>query len=110
MSNIRLGLATAVILISAMAAGAAVGAGAAVVDQSGLQFNTASVSVKRGQSVTFRNSDRTVHNITVTGAGMNFNGGLQKPGDDVDVLFTKAGVFNVTCGIHPKMKMTVQAS
>lgn len=103
-------LIVAAVLAGSVAAGGAAGAASLMVDQAGLAFSTASLAVKRGQAVTFRNSDRTAHNITVSGAGMNFNGGLQKPGEAVDVLFTKAGAFTVTCGIHPKMTMTVQAS
>lgn len=77
------------------------------VDQKSLQFSVASMSVKRGETVAFLNSDRGSHNITVVGDGMNFNGGLQRPGDSVDVLFTRLGAFSVRCGIHPKMKMDV---
>jgi len=89
------------------AAGSVYAASKHTVDQKNLQFSVASISVKRGESVTFSNSDRGSHNITVVGDGMNFNGGLQRPGDTVDVLFTRLGTFNVRCGIHPKMKMDV---
>jgi len=40
---------------------------------------------------------------------MAFDGGLQRPGQDLDVLFAKAGDYSVTCGIHPKMQMRVHA-
>ncbi|HEY8615186.1 cupredoxin domain-containing protein [Phenylobacterium sp.] len=110
MTKTRTALAAAAIILPSILAGAAVGAASTTVDQAGLAFNMPALTVKRGQSVVFQNSDRTVHNITVSGPGMTFNGGLQKPGDKVSVLFTKAGAFNVSCGIHPKMKMTVTAS
>lgn len=107
-SKLRAGVAFGASIL-VVGAGSALAAAGVTVDQAGLQFSAASATVKRGQTVTFNNDDRTVHNITVSGPGMNFNGGLQKPGDKIDVLFTKTGSFQVTCGIHPKMKMTVQA-
>jgi plastocyanin len=78
------------------------------VDQSALQFSQQTVKLKRGETLMFSNSDRTSHNITVSGGSMNFDGGLQRPGQDLEVPFTAAGTFQVTCGIHPKMAMTVQ--
>jgi plastocyanin len=102
-------------LITAGAAFAAVGAvslawaaGQATVDQSKLQFSVIDLVVKKGSTVTFRNLDRTSHNIQVAG-GMSFDGGLQRPGQDLDVLFAKGGDYTVTCGIHPKMLMRVHA-
>ena len=77
------------------------------VTQKGLQFSVEELSLTKGQVVTFVNDDRTAHNITVTGEGVNLNGGLQQPGSDFKVPFTKPGTYQVSCGIHPKMKMTV---
>lgn len=77
------------------------------IDQAGLKFSEASVTLKKGETILFTNSDRTSHNITISGGAMNFNGGLQQPGQSVEVPFTAAGTFNVVCGIHPKMAMTV---
>jgi plastocyanin len=77
------------------------------VTQKGLQFSVAELSVDKGQVVAFVNDDRTAHNITVTGEGLNLNGGLQQPGADFKVPFAKPGTYQVSCGIHPKMKMTV---
>jgi plastocyanin len=77
------------------------------VTQKGLQFSVEELSVTKGQVVTFVNDDRTAHNITVSGEGMNLNGGLQQPGADFKVPFAKPGTYNVSCGIHPKMKMSI---
>ena len=77
------------------------------VTQKGLQFSIEELSVTKGQVVTFVNDDRTAHNITVSGEGMNLNGGLQQPGADFKVPFAKPGTYSVSCGIHPKMKMTI---
>ena len=94
---------TAVITLAAT-----VRAGAPVtVTQKGLQFSVEELSLEKGQIVTFVNDDRTAHNITVSGAGINLNGGLQQPGADFKVPFSKPGTYSVSCGIHPKMKMTI---
>jgi plastocyanin len=77
------------------------------VTQKGLQFSSADLSVDKGQVVVFQNDDRTAHNITITGEGVNLNGGLQPPGAEFRVPFAKAGTYAVSCGIHPKMKLTV---
>src|SRR6185437_7637308 len=76
------------------------------VTQKGLQFSVEDLSLTKGQIVSFVNDDRTAHNITVTGEGLNLNGGLQQPGADFKVPFAKPGTYQVSCGIHPKMKMT----
>jgi cytochrome c peroxidase len=77
------------------------------VTQKGLQFSSTELSVSKGQMVVFMNDDRTAHNITVKGDGMNLNGGLQQPGAEFRVPFAKPGVYEVSCGIHPKMKLEV---
>jgi plastocyanin len=77
------------------------------VGQQGLRFSAAELTVAKDQIVTFMNNDTTTHNITVVGEGLNINGGLQSPGAEFRVPFVKAGTYTVSCGIHPKMKMTV---
>ena len=95
-------LTAAVVLTAGVRAAAPV-----TVTQKGLQFSVEELSLSKGQIVTFVNDDRTAHNITVTGDGVNLNGGLQQPGADFKVPFTKPGTYQVSCGIHPKMKMTI---
>ena len=92
----------------AVALAATVRAAAPVtVSQSNLQFSVEELSVTKGQMVVFVNQDKTAHNITVTGEGLNLNGGLQQPGGEFRVPFAKPGTYQVSCGIHPKMKLSV---
>jgi plastocyanin len=77
------------------------------VTQKGLQFSSSELTVSKGQVVVFVNDDRTSHNITVKGDGVSLNGGLQQPGGQFSVPFTKSGTYEVSCGIHPKMKLEV---
>lgn len=93
---------TALLTMSAVRADAPL-----TVSQKGLQFSVETLSVKKGQVVVFVNDDRTAHNITVSGEGLNLNGGLQQPGAEFKVPFTKSGAYQVSCGIHPKMKLSI---
>src|SRR5262245_38138336 len=77
------------------------------VSQKGLQFSMTELAVAKGQVIVFQNDDRTAHNNTVNGDGVNLNSGLQQPGVEFKVPFTKPGVYQVSCGIHPKMKLSV---
>ena len=97
---------TAIVLM-ALATGSALAVVRHRVDQSGLRFSMAALRLQRGDSVVFTNSDRSAHNITVRGA-MTFNGGLQRPGQNLEVPFTAAGQYQVICGIHPRMRMDVE--
>jgi plastocyanin len=77
------------------------------VGQQGLRFSSAELTVTKGQVVIFMNNDTTSHNIMVVGEGLSINGGLQSPGTEFRVPFSKAGTYAVSCGIHPKMKLTI---
>ncbi|MFA5988773.1 MAG: plastocyanin/azurin family copper-binding protein [Sphingomonas sp.] len=87
--------------------GVAWAAGPVLISQKGLTFSQAAVTVPKGTIVTFQNDDTTSHNILVTGNGVNLNSGLQSPGVAFKAPFLKPGVYQVLCGIHPKMKMSV---
>jgi plastocyanin len=98
----------ATLSVAAIIAAVSVRAAAPItVTQHGLQFSSADLAVSKGQMVVFMNDDKTPHNITVNGDGVNLNSGLQPPGVEFKVPFGKPGTYTVSCGIHPKMKMTV---
>lgn len=102
----------ALLLLPALAAAAAsalAGTGATV-GQKDKQFSQESVTVKHGGAVRFVNDDAVTHNLSVRDpAGTNRPGVVQKPGDATEITFDASGRYAVTCLIHPKMKMTVQA-
>ena len=78
------------------------------IDQVGQKFSQSSLSLHLADHVTFLNQDDVQHNIKVIDAdGGEDDKGLQKPGESIDVGFTKSGHFMVRCAIHPKMKMQV---
>jgi plastocyanin len=97
------------ILAFAVLTGLSAGALAAkeVVHQQGRAFSVASVTIKKGEALTFLNDDSVPHNIMSTSKGNEFNLGSQQPGMSTDVTFSEAGEAQVICAIHPRMKMTV---
>lgn len=77
------------------------------VDQHNLSFNMPVLTMNGAGVVAFTNNDTTSHNILISGEGVNLNSGLQSPGVTFKAPMAKPGTYNVTCGIHPKMKMTI---
>lgn len=66
-------------------------------------FDPASVTVKVGDSVTFKNEDSTAHTVT----GTNFDSGQIAPSASYSQKFDTAGTFDYHCSIHPSMTGTV---
>jgi plastocyanin len=98
------------LLILAIAGGLSTGALAAneVIHQQGRAFSSESVTIKRGEALTFLNDDTVPHNIMSASKGNEFNLGSQAPGSSTDVAFNELGDVAVICAIHPRMKMTVR--
>lgn len=101
----RWGLALAVVLLAPLVAWA--DTGLVVVDQHNLQFSAPTVTLRVGDRLRFTNSDRVNHNVLISMGGVRTNSGLQKPGEPFEVPMVRAGTYQVTCGIHPRMRMTV---
>lgn len=67
----------------------------------GLVYRPGTLSIKRGTSVAFTNSDSSPHTATRAGS---FDTGTIKAGKTVMVTFKKKGTFAYHCTIHPSMK------
>jgi len=78
--------------------------------QKGRMFSSESITIKKGETLTFLNDDSVPHNIMSTSPGNDFNLGSQPPGASTDVTFKEAGDVAVICAIHPRMKMTVKVT
>ena len=74
------------------------------VAQSGRAFHPVEVTIGRGESLTFTNSDQFIHQIYVTGL---FDSEEKAPGENLTESFPQSGTFEVRCHIHPKMKLVV---
>ena len=94
-------------LFAAVAAGAGSAAHVVAVAQKGRAFAVREVQVERGGVVRFTNEDDFPHQIAVRGAGYEFESDLQAPGGVVEVTPPSAGAFEVRCGVHPRMRMTI---
>jgi plastocyanin len=86
--------------------------GGALMDQFAKAFVPETLFVRVGQSVTFKNSDDQLHNVTVvrsrTGSTvMNIS---QSEGDVHVHEFAQPGEYAVTCDVHPGMRATIVAA
>ena len=102
----RLAIAVAILMGLVVAVPAAT---TITVIQRGLALNMASVSLTKGDRLSFTNDDDVIHNIHIFGPGSDENTGLglQKPGKLLTYKFDKAGAYRVRCNIHPSVKMAV---
>ena len=82
----------------------------ATIRQKGKVFSSESMTIKKGDSLTFLNDDSIAHNIMSTSKGNEFNLGAQQPGAATPVTFKSAGDVQVICAIHPRMKMSVKVT
>jgi plastocyanin len=79
-------------------------AGAAEIDQSDLAFKPDKVTVKVGQVLYFKNSEPTLHTVTIEGKNVS---GTMKKGSILAWTAPAAGTYKVTCDYHPQMHATV---
>lgn len=79
------------------------------VSQKGRAFTPALLEVQHGDSIEFMNDDgELLHHAYLDNDRFSFDTGDQGPGSKTIVAFPTTGTFTVMCGIHPKMKLTVQ--
>ena len=97
-------------LVPLAALSAAAHAADQTIRQKGRMFSSESVSIKKGETLTFLNDDSVPHNIASTSKGNEFNLGSQTPGATTPVTFKEVGDAQIICAIHPRMKMTVKVT
>lgn len=101
-------IAGAAVLAAAVAVVPAHAASTKTVSVSNNAFSPATVSIKKGDSVTWRWTQGGVgHNVTPAkgGAGSKTT---SKKGYTFTKKFTKAGTYTYVCTIHSSMKSTVK--
>src|SRR5215831_14298631 len=78
-----------------------------VIDQKGIMFRPHVIVAQLGQTVDFRNSDRTRHNIFWESVAGNqklaHNLGTWPTGQVRSWTFTTAGIVPLGCNVHPQM-------
>jgi plastocyanin len=79
--------------------------GGVTIKAAGFAFAPKSVTVKKGQKVTWTNSDPASHNVTSSDGTIKSKDFAQ--GGSFTYTATKAGTFDYICTIHPQMKATL---
>lgn len=82
----------------------AAAAGGAQVRIKDIDFSPRTITIERGQSVTWRFLDRSVvHNVTSRGRP-RFRGSPTKRSGTYTVRFRKPGTYRYVCTVHPNMR------
>ncbi len=85
------------------------GPSGATVNIKSFAFGPATVTISKGQSVVFTNSDGTTHTVS-SGVAPNKDGKFDKEianGSEATISFDSTGTFTYFCNIHQTMKGTV---
>ena len=78
-----------------------------VVTQDDKQFSEIFLKIEHDDVIRFVNLDNVEHKLTFTHRKLSSLETEVMPGDSQAVVFSKPGVYDVKCDIHPHMKMTV---
>lgn len=99
-------LATALVTGGAGAAAGETAAASATksVNIKNFAFRPKTLTVSRGTTVRFKNSDRARHTATRRGG---FDTGIIRSGRSATVRFKRKGRFGYICDLHPFMKGTI---
>ena len=71
-------------------------------------FSVQELTLRQGEAITFTNEDDFPHQVHASGPGMNVDSDLQEQDETISVPFPETGRFEVRCGIHPHMHLTVR--
>ncbi len=94
-------------LLASLAISASVNAQNHVIDQSGKTFIPSKITVRVGDTITFKNSDPFAHNAYTDEENNEFDVGMQAPSKETVITIKSADSFNVECAIHPNMLLEV---
>ena len=79
-----------------------------IIEQKNKAFSESEVVIKKGETITFVNTDNITHNVMSRSAGNEFNIGAQPPGMSAPVTFDAVGTAEIICAIHPQMRVTIK--
>jgi plastocyanin len=97
-----------IILVSFMRLSAPVSAKDFEVTQKDKKFSQKNLTVKVGDSVSFKNEDPFSHNVFSLSDIKTFDLGSYPQGQAKKVTFDKPGTVEVECAIHPDMKLNIE--
>jgi plastocyanin len=101
-------LSAAIAALALLAAGTAGAAETKRISQKGKTFLPEAVTMTTGDTLRINNDDAFLHHVYVKHPNLTFDSGGRRPGEPVDIQFTKPGSYEVLCEIHPKMKLVVE--
>ena len=78
-----------------------------LIGQKNRAFSATELTIRPGDTITFKNLDEVTHNVFSATPQMEFDIRRQAPGGASTVTLENAGVAEVRCSIHPKMKLMV---
>jgi plastocyanin len=78
-----------------------------IIDQKGKTFIPHEITVKPGDTITFKNSDPFAHNAYTDDEANEFDIGMQASGTEKSITVKPGGDFSVECAIHPNMLLEV---
>jgi plastocyanin len=78
------------------------------VGQKDKDFTKKVLTIKKGDTVSFKNLDPFFHNVFSLSDAKFFDLGSFPQGESKKVVFEEAGEIDVECAIHPNMIMTIK--
>ena len=79
-----------------------------VVLQKGRHYDPTDLFLHQGDTLTLVNGDdNAVHHAFIEADRFTFDAGDQEPGKQATLISKEPGHFIIQCGIHPKMKLTL---
>lgn len=100
----RTGQAGALVVLTALTTAVAAHAETHVVTIEGMAFTPSSLTVRRGDTVVWRNKDAVPHTASASG---RFDSGKIPAGKSWRHAMKKAGSYDYVCTYHPGMKAAV---
>jgi plastocyanin len=80
------------------------------ITQQDRHFSQTEITIKVGDTISFKNDDEVTHNVFSATPGMEFDLHRQAPGASSTIPFGKVGDSEVDCSIHPRMKLMVHVT
>ncbi len=77
------------------------------VEQKNKMFSVKEITLKKGDTVHFKNSDKIFHNVFSLSDTQFFDLGSYPKGESRAVKFETPGKVEVECAIHPQMYMVI---
>jgi cytochrome c peroxidase len=71
------------------------------------RFQPRAVALEKGQALAIVNDDTRTHTVRINDPRMPAVSEAQEPGDRVVLGFPEDGEYQITCGIHPEMRLDV---